>query len=245
MKALKVILVAIGSLFAIAGLALLVGGFALWGAYATQRDADGYFTAGTERFESSARAITTDELGLLIESDTPGWLIERLGSVRARAEAPEDVFIGIGPAEQVAAYLQDVAHDRVDGVDTEPFRVDYRHTPGDREPGPPAEQGFWVAHASGVADQTVTWDLESGRWVAVLMNADGSPGVAADVTFGAQSDLVGWALRCLRLWDCSASSPALGSFSAASSDSTTLRPWGRSHSRRSSPSASRAGWTSR
>ncbi len=196
MKALKVMFIAMGGLFGLAGLGLLVGSLALAAAYATQRDNDGYFTAGTERLESSARAITTDQFDLLLDSGTPGWLVERLGDVRVRAEAPADVFIGIGPADEVEAYLDGVTRDQISS-DTDPFRVEYRRTPGDREPGLPEQQDFWAAQARGAGNQTVSWDLESGRWVAVLMNADGSPGVLADIELGARSELVGWGIGAL------------------------------------------------
>ena len=199
MKALKVFLIAIGGLFALAGVALLVGSLALGGAYSTQRDADGYFTAGAERFESSARAITTDQFDLLVERNLPDGLPARLGQLRVRAEAPSDLFIGIGPADQVEAYLANVARDQITRIETEPFQVEYRRTPGSGAPAAPAQQDFWAVQATGPGSQTVAWDLESGRWMAVLMNADGSPGVQADVELGARSELVGWAIGVLAL----------------------------------------------
>ena len=37
---------------------------------------------------------------------------------------------------------------------------------------------------SGTADQQLTWRIRSGEWRVVLMNADGSSGVSADVKVG-------------------------------------------------------------
>ena len=41
-----------------------------------------------------------------------------------------------------------------------------------------------MASASGDGDQTLEWTIEPGSWALVVMNADGSPGVTADVRFG-------------------------------------------------------------
>src|SRR5690606_8928533 len=48
---------------------------------------------------------------------------------------------------------------------------------------------FWVAQASGGGTQTIEWEIESGNWVMVLMNADGSAGIDASIEVGARSDL--------------------------------------------------------
>ena len=53
-----------------------------------------------------------------------------------------------------------------------------------------AEQEFWVASAAGSGTQELTWDATSGRWAAVVMNADGSPGITASLTIGAKSGLI-------------------------------------------------------
>ncbi len=55
---------------------------------------------------------------------------------------------------------------------------------------PPGEQDFWVAETSGAGAQELVWDVTEGRWVVVLMNSDGSPGVVADVAIGAKSGVV-------------------------------------------------------
>src|SRR5690606_14569038 len=136
-------------------------------------------------------AITSDGVDLLLDPDTPGWVADRLGEVRVRADsATSGVFIGIGPEADVEAYLDGVAHDQVTDLDYRPFDVDYRRAPGEQAPAPPGDQTFWVAQASGPGTQTLEWEAESGRWAVVLMNADGSPGVQSAVEMGGRSDLL-------------------------------------------------------
>ena len=55
----------------------------------------------------------------------------------------------------------------------------------------PAAQSFWAASATGSGSQALTWKTKSGEWSIVVMNADGSPGVSADVSAGAK---IPWAL---------------------------------------------------
>ena len=54
----------------------------------------------------------------------------------------------------------------------------------------PTSQSFWVASVSGVGEQELTWEATSGRWAAALMNADGAPGLAADVNVGAKAGFI-------------------------------------------------------
>ena len=77
-------------------------------------------------------------------------------------------------------------------LDFDPFRVRYRRFAGAEPSGPPDEQAFWAASASGSGEQVVTWDTESGEWTIVLMNADASDGVAADVSIGAEANFLLW-----------------------------------------------------
>jgi hypothetical protein len=188
----RIVLIIVGVIAALIGLALLIGGgMGLW-LNEAKRDDQGYFNSSTERFSTDTYAVATDDLD--VGNDGPEWLFEagRLGRVRIRATGEKPVFIGIGRASEVSSYLEGTSYALVKDVDYEPFDVQYEPVPGTGRPDSPAREDFWVASASGPGTQTLTWDLESGRWAAVLMNADGSRSVAADVKVGAKISWLIW-----------------------------------------------------
>jgi hypothetical protein len=194
MSAGRVVLIVLGSIGALLGLALLVGGgFLLW-ADRTQRE-DGYLTTPTERFETSTYALTRTRLE--VDADGPDWVWNDnwFGKVRIRGESAADgkqLFIGIGPEAAVSRYLGRVAHANVEDIDFDPFRAEYRPIAGGTPETPPIAQHFWAVSASGVGTQTVTWKVRKGDWSAVLMNADGSRRVAADIDLGAKLSFLLW-----------------------------------------------------
>jgi hypothetical protein len=191
----RIVLVVLASIGILLGLGVLAGGgFLLW-ADRTQRE-DGYLTTPTERFATSTYALTRSRVAI-DDSDWPDWLWNNswFGKVRIRAEgaaAGKPLFIGIGPEAAVDRYLGRVAHAEVDDIELDPFRVKYRPAAGSRPRNPPTAQDFWVASASGAGRQTVTWKVRDGDWSAVLMNADGSRRVAADVDLGAKVSFLLW-----------------------------------------------------
>jgi hypothetical protein len=158
-----------------------------------QRDEDGFFTTSTERLSTAGHALVGEDFD--IADEVPNWIFGegRLATVRIRARADDPnraVFLGIGPERDVAAYLAGVEHSVVTDLDDEPLRAEYRDVAGTRTPEPPGAQGFWAARASGPGRQDLRWDVRSGRWTAVAMYADGSPGVDLDVDLGATADWV-------------------------------------------------------
>jgi hypothetical protein len=100
--------------------------------------------------------------------------------------------MGIGPEAAVAKYLGPVAHANVEEIDFDPFRVTYLPITGGTPQAPPTEQRFWAASASGVGTQTLTWKVREGDWSVVLMNSDGSRGVAANIDVGAKMSFLLW-----------------------------------------------------
>ena len=192
MKAGRVVMIVIGSLIALVGFGLLVGGAGALVGYATQRD-DGFFESGEIRLASPTYAITSDRVDLESEPGGSDWLIDRgaLGTVRLAVDpATPDTpfFAGIGPSADVAAYLAGVSHDRVRDVELSPTRVLFRRIPGDSEPGPPADEAFWVAQVTTSEPDELTWEVERGNWTVVLMNADASRGVDVDTRLGIEVD---------------------------------------------------------
>jgi hypothetical protein len=187
----RILLVILGSILALLAVALMAAGGTLLWADRTHRDDDGFLTTPTERFESDSFAITSDSIDLL-EADTE-WLFsgDIVGEVRITGE-DGDVFIGIAETADVDAYLDGVAHDQVRDLEFDPFSVEYRSFAGGEPPGPPGEQTFWAASASGSGAQSATWKAESGEWTIVVMNADASRGVSADVSAGAEANFLLW-----------------------------------------------------
>jgi len=103
--------------------------------------------------------------------------------VEAQASDPEKpLFLGIGERRDVESYLAGVPYAEISGYEPHPHRVVYRDQPGVSMPQSPTAQRFWRASAIGTGTQALTWDLEPGAWVLVLMNADGSKGVASRQT---------------------------------------------------------------
>jgi hypothetical protein len=189
----RIVLIVLGSVGVLFGLAVMAGGgFVLW-ADRTHLE-DGYLTTPSERFATPTYALTRTRLE--VETNGEGWVLNEswFGKVRIRGESPagKTIFIGIGPQAEVARYLGSVAHANVQDLDFDPFRVTYLPVTGDAPQAPPIEQSFWAALASGVGTQTLTWKVRDGNWSVVLMNADGSRGVSADIDLGAKLSFLLW-----------------------------------------------------
>jgi hypothetical protein len=183
-----------GSVVAVvAALVLATGGAALW-TEASQRDDAGYFSANSHRYTTPTRAIATEPIsvgGIHCDThcDLPGWV---MGKARLEVTSQKRVFVGIAPVETVDGYLAgdrnatapDLHHDR----NRDP------HVPhgGNAVPARPPPQPFWAASATGSGTTSLTWNVKSGDWAIVVMNADGSPGVAASVSAGVQAPWLLW-----------------------------------------------------
>ena len=175
------------------GLGILTGGTALAIAQAAATDDDGYFRFTLDRVESDGVAVATTHLWLDDVDDEAGpWVFDWLDlDLRLRVEgaaATDDVFVGIARSADVHRYLSRMDYSEVTGLDHR--TPEYRQVLGLTAIDSPLDQDFWTVSASGTGEQEVTWDARGGRWSVVVMNADGSPDVSADIEVGARSDAV-------------------------------------------------------
>ena len=191
-NAARVVSVAGAGVAGLLATALLVtGGLALWGD--GQKDDQGYLSTAGERFETSTRALNTANLD--VNTGAPSWLLDQgdFGKVRVKVRSAGDnpVFVGIAPTREVAGYLDGAAHATITDLSTTPFSADYQRHAGSRVPAPPATQRFWAASAQGTGTQRLDWRVKDGDWSVVVMNADASAGVHADVSAGANIPFLG------------------------------------------------------
>ena len=183
-----VALIVVGSIAALLAFVLLVGGCAAVVVDRTQRDDDGFLMSPTEDFSTATYAIASENADL--DFDGPDWATtDFLGTVRIRSESERPVFVGIARAAEVAQYLDGVEHAVVTEIGREP---EYSERPGGAPKGRPADQTFWAASATGAGEQTLEWEPEDGSWNVVVMNADGSRGVAAELSIGGELDPLVW-----------------------------------------------------
>jgi hypothetical protein len=156
-----------------------------------QRDSDGYFSTAKHSLVSSSYAITHE--GAKIDG-LPNGVEDELARIRVTATSTSDhpVFVGIARESDVNAYLANVARSTLRDFDVDPFVPEYDNVPGTAKPAPPAAQNIWVASATGTGDQELTWRVRNGTWAVVAMNADGSRGVATDVSVGADVRFLDW-----------------------------------------------------
>lgn len=184
----RILMVVAGAFIVLVAGAMAFGGAALTWANATQRDADGFFSTSSERLDTATPVITSDDIDLGVSPDGPWFDVGDLATVRLEVESDGEgeAFVGIGPTDEVDAYLADVATARIEHLQFDPFRVVYRFREGSATAPPPGDQSFWVAQ--GRDGEPLEWELESGDWVVVIMNADGSAGVSVDAAVAAKVD---------------------------------------------------------
>lgn len=193
MRARFIIMLVLGILFSMLGIGLLFGGIGASWVNSLQSDA-GYLTSPSERFDVDSSAIISAGPDNMRDDAYPGPLPFDVGSIRISAESAnpgKEIFVGIALRPDVERYLSGANYSELLDVSFRPFRVEYRETQGTQQPPLPSGQDFWVASASGAGEQELEWDIQSGNWSVVVMNADASPDIRADLRAGFRSELFG------------------------------------------------------
>jgi hypothetical protein len=176
------------------GVLLVGGGLVL---IDNEKDSDGYLTTNTKEFSTDTSALASENIDL--DLDEAGWLVsaEDFGKVRVRVDSAGEkpVFVGVARTADAERYLDGVAHSTVTDFEADPFKATYKDHFGNRKPAKPAASSIWEASSTGSGKQDLVWDVDDGDWSVVVMNADGSPGVATSVSAGAklpELGAIGW-----------------------------------------------------
>lgn len=197
----RVTAVVVGSVVLLTSLGLALGAAGTFVVDRVIRDDSGFVMSQEVELATTSYAVASDNLQVHIGE--AGTVPERLvGDLRLTADPSEDgrdLFVGIAGSEDARAYLDGVHHATVvelppgvRGPGWSAWQPVYRDNAGGAPAVPPAEAGIWVAQATGTGDLELTWPLRSGDWTLVLMAADGSAGVSADVAVGAELPALGW-----------------------------------------------------
>jgi hypothetical protein len=195
MRTRRVIALVIAAMLVVPGIPLLAAGAALGIADLRATDTGGYVATTPSRLQSATPAMVTPALAVVVDANTPQWVLDRLATdirltLTGQPEAP--VFVGIARTNQVDAYLAGVAHVEITtGTGKPTYRLVPATSSTTPSPSAPADQTFWAAQAVGTGTVPLDWKVASGNWTVVVMNADGSPGVAAVVTPSVRSDALG------------------------------------------------------
>jgi len=194
-KAGKVALLFFGSLLVLIALAFLAGSGVLFWAENTLKDSEGFYASGLIEIDRDSAVITTQPANIHLGV---AWMLDwsRLVNIRlivTNNRPGNGVFIGIADTEDAASYLDGVARDEITNLKfsrRQKERLDYRRFPGVVLPADPVSQDFWVASVHGPETQTLTWTIEEGSFVLVLMNEDSSFGIDAEARLAAKIPLV-------------------------------------------------------
>jgi hypothetical protein len=166
-----------GAVAALVGVGLAAVGALLLGVFGS----DGTVASGSHSLSTSRAALVSSVGDITDVADVADVVGDPTVRVSAASPGSEgDLFVGIGPAAQVDSYLAGAPIDEVTDFEIDPFELTRRPRGGSGRPAPPASQDFWVAAASGENIATLDWKLRDGEYRLVLMNADGSRGVAAE-----------------------------------------------------------------
>lgn len=192
----RIVALVIGALLGLIGLGFALSGGALLAADAGFADSDGFVTTpGATTLTTNGAALVTEPMDFTEFEEN--WPFD--DSLRMRVvvdESSTPVFIGIARAEDVERALAGVSRARLSELDGW-GRQSLDARPGSALDADPATLVEWETYAVGAGEQQLTWEPRDGEWVGVLMNADGSEGVEADVRVGIRLPFLavfGWVL---------------------------------------------------
>ncbi len=204
-KRKRSLLLAGSVLLFILGIASIIGGAVVLSLNA-QTDAEGYAISPVYHVRSSASAFV---LWLApLRTGTFGWLGEdNIGQAKwivQSADSGKEVFAGWAQSTNVGEYVTHFsyetaaqewtwyAHAYYAKIEVPSTQVINQGTPT----RPPSAESFWISQATTSSQETIywdpTWEQSAGMKTIVLVNADGSSGVNADLQLGFKVPILAW-----------------------------------------------------
>lgn len=196
-----IILIAVVML--IASFGMIMGGTSLRTIQDLVVDEEGFITSDPAEIDVSGYAIVLEDMDFDVDPVAWRWFQRRGGLFTLRVitksnDPSKEIFIGIAEANDISAYLDDVEYQRVidanfelDNYDLALSDSDFVLHPGGAPSVPPTVHSYWVTHAVSTDLQELRWEPEAGNYYAVIMNADGSDGIKADVQIGVKIPVFG------------------------------------------------------
>ena len=173
----RVALIAAGAVLSASGGILAAGGGALVAAIG----GDGTLSSGRHSVTSATNALVSDQGDI----DDRGAGILGDPAIKVSVDGSDKpVFVGVGPADEVDRFLAGASVETVTDFETEPFELITKVRHGSAQLDSPMAQSFWVAESHGATSAATTWQIRDGNYRIVVMNADGSPGIDVEGTFG-------------------------------------------------------------
>ncbi|MEW5825240.1 MAG: DUF4389 domain-containing protein [Candidatus Bipolaricaulota bacterium] len=191
----RVVGIVLGSLVALSGLGMILGGGGVLVAERVLADAEGYVTM-------RPTVVRSDGYAIVAPADFragPWFWLRHEVTLRLRVSpqgAAAALFVGLASRADVDNYLQGVSRAEITerhavrGDRKEPAFIDVREIQGSGEPAVPSAQPFWLTSATGTLSQTLTWRIEPSDVAVVLMNADATSGVDASVSLAARAPIL-------------------------------------------------------
>ena len=171
----------VGTVLAASGFLTAVSGGVLLAMFGDGRP----ISSDAHTISTSSSAIVSD-IGHI--QNVQGWEF-LTGSptlhISAQNVTDSGVFVGVGPADDVERYLDNVATERVVDLELSPFDLRTRTDGGSATAEAPGAQSFWVATAESTNEAELSWALEAGDYEIVVMNADGTAGIITSAEIGA------------------------------------------------------------
>lgn len=191
---MRIVLILLGLLLALFGVACGASGLAAYRSV----DSDGFVTGDGRLLTTTAAVVfDTDEFRKLDDDDESGVRSDTTLRIRAESADGQPVTVAVGRESAVEAFLQGGSATTIRDLDFGPFEYEQVNVGGGR-PLPPAPEGVFAVIASGEGSQELRWRIEPGEWRALVMHADGSPGLDLQVEFGVKfPNLRGFAVAAM------------------------------------------------